>query len=142
MKSKFYEHRQNARQRNIEFTLTYDEWYDIWQKSGHWSERGRGPGKYVMCRYGDIGPYAIGNVYIDTQEHNGYMANIGTKQTQQHSINISKALKGKKKSPEHNIKNSLGQLNRPKQHCPHCNKLISGMGNVKQHIVSKHGMVA
>lgn len=55
--------------RGIKFELTFWQWWAIWQASGHWDERGRGQG-YVMCRKGDIGPYAVGNVYIDTAAHN------------------------------------------------------------------------
>lgn len=142
MKSKYYEHRQNARRRNIEFALTYNEWIDIWMQSGHWEKRGRGAGKYVMCRYGDTGPYAVGNVYIDTQEHNGYLANAGKTQNLNHINKRKEALTGKKKSTIAIQNNTLAQLQRPKYNCPHCNKLISGMGNVKQHIANKHGIAA
>ena len=142
MKTKYNEHRQNAYRRKIEFNLTYDEWMNIWLQSGHWQDRGRGAGKYVMCRYGDVGPYAIGNVYIGTQEHNGYVANVGRQQDPSSVVKRSKALKNKKKTSTAIKNNALAQLQRPKYNCPHCNKNISGMGNVKQHIASKHGNAA
>jgi hypothetical protein len=142
MKSKFYEHRQNARRRNIEFNLTYDEWMNIWVQSGHWNERGRGLGKYAMCRYGDQGPYEVGNVYIDLCEVNAQQARLGDKNTKAHIAKIRKALTGKKKTMTAIKNNSFAQLNRTKYNCPHCNKLISGMGNVKQHIVNKHRIAA
>lgn len=53
----------NARTRGIGWGITLWEWWCIWQQSGFWSQRGRGQG-YVMCRYGDVGPYAVGNVFI------------------------------------------------------------------------------
>jgi hypothetical protein len=59
-----------ARQRGIEFLLTMEEWVTIWRESGHLHERGRGRGKYVMARYGDQGPYAVGNVKIITHSEN------------------------------------------------------------------------
>ena len=138
----FMTHRRNAKKRNIDFALTYEEWLHIWQQSGKLEFRGRGQGKYVMCRYGDIGPYSVNNVYIETQEHNGFYANYGKKQKPQHTAKISNALQGKKKSKEAIKNNTISQLQRPKYNCPHCNKLISGMGNVKQHITSKHGIAA
>lgn len=61
---------RNAHLRGIEWRLTIREWWDIWQSSGRWSKRGRGKG-YMMCRFGDTGPYAVGNVYIATGVHNG-----------------------------------------------------------------------
>lgn len=45
------------------------EWWTIWQMSGRWEERGRGHG-YMMCRKGDVGPYALGNVVIATGDFN------------------------------------------------------------------------
>lgn len=59
----FTSQRHNAGNRGIGFELTFWQWWCIWQESGHWAERGRGQG-YVMCRRGDVGPYAVGNVFI------------------------------------------------------------------------------
>lgn len=61
--------RNNAIRRGIAWDLNVWEWWTVWQQSGHWGQRGRGMG-YVMCRKGDIGPYAVGNVYIATAAHN------------------------------------------------------------------------
>lgn len=69
-KHKFYGHRYHAKKRNVAFLLTFDEWITIWINSGHWNERGLGARKYCMCRIDDIGPYAVGNVFIDTNSKN------------------------------------------------------------------------
>lgn len=61
--------KNNAKHRGVPFEITLLQWWDIWQASGHWSERGRGQG-YVMCRINDEGPYAVGNVFIDTAINN------------------------------------------------------------------------
>lgn len=53
-----------------DWQLTFEEWWKIWQNSGHWEERGVGLDKYQMCRYGDIGPYSKDNVYIAKQKDN------------------------------------------------------------------------
>jgi|GEM_PF-2966559 len=66
----FTRQRQAARQRGIEWNLKLWDWWQIWQLSGKWDDRGRGKGKYVMCRFGDAGSYEVGNVYIATHEHN------------------------------------------------------------------------
>jgi len=61
---KYIAHISNAKTRGIEFELTFDEWLGIWEKSGKFSQRGKKKGQYVMARFGDIGPYAVGNVKI------------------------------------------------------------------------------
>ena len=58
--------------------------------------------------------------------------------TDEHAEKISKALTGKAKSKTAVEKNRLSQYERPKYKCQHCDKIISGMGNLKQHIASKH----
>lgn len=61
--------RSNARRRSIEWSLCFWEWWNIWQDSGRWDQRGRGQG-YVMCRKNDEGPYAKDNVFIATAIEN------------------------------------------------------------------------
>lgn len=65
----FMQQKGNAGQRGIEWRMTFAEWWEIWQKSGKWADRGRGNG-YVMARKGDAGPYAVGNVYICSSAQN------------------------------------------------------------------------
>lgn len=62
--------KNNAARRNIEWQMTFAEWIKIWIESGHYHERGLGIGKYVMCRIGDKGPYAPGNVEIGLSTEN------------------------------------------------------------------------
>jgi hypothetical protein len=63
-------HKWNAARRGIQFLLTFEEWWSIWQASGCWHERGRGKGKYCMARYRDRGSYEIGNVRVCLNEEN------------------------------------------------------------------------
>src|SRR5215472_6042820 len=58
----FVVQRADAKRRGIAFSFTFEEWLAVWQQSGKWAERGHRKGQYVMARFGDIGPYAIGNV--------------------------------------------------------------------------------
>ncbi len=67
----FSQQRRNASDRGIRWELTLWEWWCIWKESGHWEERGRDGGAYVMCRFGDVGPYAVDNIYIATSNQNG-----------------------------------------------------------------------
>ena len=67
---RYFEQRQAAKQRGIEWALDFRQWLEIWQSSGHLHERGRCRGQFQMCRRGDIGPYASSNVRIDRMEAN------------------------------------------------------------------------
>lgn len=66
---RFASQRQNAIRRGIAWELTLWQWWQIWEKSGRWHERGRGRG-YCMCRLNHTGPYAVDNVYIATGVEN------------------------------------------------------------------------
>ena|SRR5215469_9931236 len=67
---RFVRQRLDAKRRNVPFLLTFGEWLKIWQDSGKWEHRGRRKGQYVMARFGDVGPYEIGNVRICTVSEN------------------------------------------------------------------------
>ena|SRR5208283_1750858 len=58
--------RATAKSRGISFDLSLCEWWDIWRD--HWPRRHQH--RLMMCRYGDRGAYAIGNVYIGTPSDN------------------------------------------------------------------------
>lgn len=94
-KTKFNAHKSNAKRRGIEFKLTFDEWVDIWEKSGKWGERGRGADKYCMCRIGDVGSYSIDNVFIGQGKHNVRDGNIGKPDSEETKRKKSEAAKGK-----------------------------------------------
>lgn len=87
--------KSNARTRGVEFALTFDEWKELWIASGKWGERGRGSEKYCMCRTGDTGPYAVGNVYIDTNHKNLSDGNLGRVPSEETREKISVANTGK-----------------------------------------------
>ena len=64
-KGQYSVQKRKAKQRKIEWQLSFDDWWNIWQESGKWNERGDCRGKYCMSRQGDVGPYSIENVYIN-----------------------------------------------------------------------------
>lgn len=64
MRQAFFNKKNDAKGRLIPFLLTYEEFAQIWNDSGHAHERGPRKGQYVMARRGDVGPYAVGNVSI------------------------------------------------------------------------------
>lgn len=77
-RQQFQEQRRNSHNRGIEWKLTMWDWWCIWRDSGHWEQRGRNLGQYVMARERDEGPYAVGNVAIITKSENSAYSRDGT----------------------------------------------------------------
>ena len=138
--SKYKAHRKNAKAREVDFKISFDDWMDIWWKSGQWGTRGRG--QSVMMRFGDLGAYEVGNVRIGTQSQNAKEANIGAKRprqpdyvspllgrplTEQHKQAVSRGAKGRKPP---NLGKPMGEAQKEKLsviaktivECPHCGK--------------------
>lgn len=97
-RSRYRAHRKSARKRGVEFLLTFDEWLNIWTSSGHFNERGKGGNKYCMARFGDLGPYAVGNVRIITNGENNLEA--AALRSPEAKKKIGDALRGRKNSAE------------------------------------------
>jgi hypothetical protein len=70
-------HKASAASRGIDFDLTFDEWWAIWEP--RWGQRGSRAGQMQMCRTGDRGGYWPGNVRIDTREANMAEAKVSAK---------------------------------------------------------------
>lgn len=76
-KGKYIRHKANAKRRGVPFLLTFKQWWGVWKRSKRWNRRGNGKADdYVMCRKGDTGAYAIGNVYIGTHGANTAERNL------------------------------------------------------------------
>ena len=69
-KKAFDDHVRHSLSRGISFNLSYEDWLEMWLVSGKWPNRGKESGQYVMCRFGDVGPYSKRNCYIGTVEQN------------------------------------------------------------------------
>lgn len=67
---KYITQRANADTRGIPWQFTFKTWWKMWQESGKWEQRGRGPGCYFMCREGDEGAYSPENCRIATASSN------------------------------------------------------------------------
>ena len=77
--------RKSAIRREICWDFKFSDWWCIWQKSGKWHLRGRAPlTKYVMARFGDIGPYAKNNVCIQLGIENLMDGHKNTAQRKKH----------------------------------------------------------
>jgi hypothetical protein len=70
LQRRYLAQRISAKDRGIEWRFSFEEWLKVWTDSGHLAERGRGRGRYVMARLGDVGPYSAGNVEIIPYEKN------------------------------------------------------------------------
>lgn len=119
----FQKQRGQARFRGIDFTLSFEEWFFVWELSGHLHERGRKKGQYVMARQGDEGPYAIDNVDIMLCSQNCADGNYGPsplqgrKVSESHRAAIVKSLIGRTMSTEARAKigaaNSANHTGKP-----------------------------
>ena len=69
-RGRFKQQKNAAQRRGIPWSLTFEQWWSVWQASGHWEQRGKGAGKFSMGRLGDRGGYAPGNVEIVPNEVN------------------------------------------------------------------------
>lgn len=95
--------RRNAITREIGWELNLWQWWSIWQQSGKWAQRGRGQG-YMMCRKGDLGPYAVDNVFIATGPENSFEGSkkqsglpIGVRKNKKHAgYSAQRSINGKK----------------------------------------------
>ena len=63
--SAYFNQKAKAKDRKVNWNISFPEWWKVWQESGYWSQRGRGKG-YCMTRIGDTGGYEVGNVEIKT----------------------------------------------------------------------------
>lgn len=61
---------RNVLKRYSEWTLTFREWWQVWERSGRWKERGKGRGNFVMARIDRSRGFCKGNVHITTHENN------------------------------------------------------------------------
>ena len=121
----FCSQRYSSGVRGIEFHLTFEEWCNIWDQSGHYAERGRGDGKYCMSRYGDIGAYEVGNVFIQLNLDNSKQAMTGRPAWNR---GVPCVNKGRKYGP-----NAQRGVPKPRYPCVHCGKAMSLLNLSKWH---------
>ena len=100
----FHNHKNGAKLRGIKFLLSFDEWLSVWKKSGKLSQRGRMREQYCMARFGDKGPYRIGNVKIIPNYENRAEMKLSNKTR----LLMRKAKLGKKLSAAHRAKIAAG----------------------------------
>jgi len=74
-KTAYNSQKGHAKRRGVDFKLTFEEWFDWWQSTGHYQERGRKKDCYVMARHNDSGAYELGNIYCCTVQENARTSN-------------------------------------------------------------------
>lgn len=62
--------KRSAKCRGIPWEISLPEWVSVWEASGKMHLRGKGAGKYVMSRPGDVGAYEVSNVTIKLGSEN------------------------------------------------------------------------
>lgn len=106
----YHNHRRDAVRREIEFNLEFIEWLQIWHNSGKLEQRGPRKGQYVMARYGDVGPYALGNVRIVLHSENAAELWANPEKRESMIEGSRRALTGRKLSKEHCAKVSASLI--------------------------------
>lgn len=72
-KNRYNGAKSRSNQRGIDFKLSFDQWYDWWLSNGVDKNKKQPPktkDTLCMCRYGDIGPYELSNIYCATVSEN------------------------------------------------------------------------
>ena len=62
-----------SRKRNIDFNLTFEDWYHWFLSQGidrNIPQGNKGGDRWAMCRYNDQGSYELGNIYLATMRQN------------------------------------------------------------------------
>ena len=67
-KGQFVSQRERAKQRGVEWRLSFEEWLAWW--GDDISKRGKEPHELCMSRKGDTGAYALGNIEKKTNKDN------------------------------------------------------------------------
>jgi hypothetical protein len=108
-KKRYTEQKGQAKKRCIDWLFTFESWCDIWLESEKWDQRGRGKGKYVMARKGDIGPYSADNVDIITHGANISEGNKGIPKSDATKAKMSDIKIGKSFSEDHKLNMSVAR---------------------------------
>jgi hypothetical protein len=110
--SKYLQIMRRARDRGVDWQMSFEEWMTVWLESGHWLQRGKGRGRYNMSRINDTGPYAVDNVFIQLHEENARDGHKGKPKSPEHLAAAVAARIGVKYSEQARKNFSLGQQRR------------------------------
>jgi len=100
----YHNQKTQAQKRGIDFEMSFQEWKDWWIATGKAEMRGRKVGCYQMCRFQDVGPYALGNVYCATVTENLRHKQLGKPLAEETKLKVSETMTGRKLSEAHVLK--------------------------------------
>lgn len=68
MKKVFSKQRCNAKQLGISFSISFEDWKDVWELSNQWENRGRELDQYYMSRRDITEGWTLKNVVIKRKQ--------------------------------------------------------------------------
>lgn len=114
LKRKFASQKNGAKNRGIEWKLTFDEWVEWWGDDIHL--RGQGACKLQMQRYGDTGAYEIGNIKKGYPRDNSatysrvYRNRLAEKRKKEHEQFLDALMFAASKEPADDEKEELTEI--------------------------------
>lgn len=107
-KRKFYMKKSNANRHYgyDQFNITFEEWLDVWQQSGHLKDMGSNADNYVLSRKDLTKPLSVDNCLVTTKhdvilnrhkgvsKNRGRVFNVGIKRSEQTRAKQSASHKG------------------------------------------------
>jgi hypothetical protein len=64
----YIQQKNQAQWREEGWSITFAEWKQLWESSGHWESRGRERGDYCMTRQDWSRPWTVSNAQIITRQ--------------------------------------------------------------------------
>lgn len=115
-------HKNNAKHRNIEYMLTFEEWSTIWKDSGKWEQRGRATDQFVLGRLDNSKPFSVDNCVVRTQSENMSASSKGKPKSANTKRLMALAKLGTSHTDLHNKRISDSQIEaaKVKLTCEHC----------------------
>ena len=74
----YREQKNSCRLRGIPWELPFEDWWRLWQESGHWNERGRTRDAYCLTRIDYAQPFSVANALITTLAESGRRLQVAT----------------------------------------------------------------
>jgi hypothetical protein len=87
-RGKYWQQKTNAKRRGIAWEFTFETWWQLWEASGMWEQRGAAAGYYCLSRRGDAGAYSPDNCAVmlfeanATESNRNYVRNFGRTPTE------------------------------------------------------------
>lgn len=72
----FIQQRNQAQWRDEGWTVTFEQWKNIWKQSGQWENRGRVRGTYCMTRRDWSLPWTVSNCIVITRTEHARMQGL------------------------------------------------------------------